>query len=315
MKYFTVKGIHGDFEISKVAFGTGSEIKNLSRGERFELFDYYYEMGGNVLDTAPGYCGGTSEKDIGAWMKERGNRDKIRISTKACHAFAGEPSRLTLKDMLEDLNLSLSQLDTDYIDLFWIHNDDPEKSVEEIIDAVNEVVATGKVNAVGCSNWTIDRIAAANKYAKENGKVGFFANQSQWSLAVPNPDYAVAYNAIVMDEKSYNWYLNNDVAVFAFSSVAQGFFSIVEKGGVEALSERSRGFWLSDDNLVRLEHVKDFMKKNNVSAAGAALGYITNNRLPGVAITSATGKEILKETLTAADTTMTADEADALHTV
>ena len=57
------------------------------------------------------------------------------------------------------------------------------------------------------------------------------------------------------------------------------------------------------------------MKKYDVTAAGAVLGYITNNRLPGVAITSATGKEILKETLTAADTTMTADEADALHTV
>ena len=315
MKYFTVKGLQGDFEVSKVAFGTGSKIKGLNREQRFELFDYFYSMGGNVLDTAPGYCGGTSEKDIGAWMKERGNRDKIRISTKACHAFAGEPSRLTLKDMLEDLQLSLSQLDTDYIDLFWLHNDDPEKPVEEIIDAISEVAATGKVHAIGCSNWTVGRIAAANKYAKETGKVGFFANQIQWSLAVPNPGYAAAYNSVVMDPESYDWYLNNGVAVFAYSSIAQGFFSIMEKGGKEALSENAAEFWLNDGNLARMEHVREFMKKHDASAAGAALGFITNNRLPGVAITSASTKAILEETLTAADTTMTADEADALFTV
>lgn len=118
-----------------------------------------------------------------------------------------------------------------------------------------------------------------------------------------------------MDDESYDWYLKNGVAVFAFSSISQGFFSIVTKGGVEALSERSAGFWVNDDNLVRVENVKKFMAEKGVSAAAAALGYITNNRLPGVAITSATSVDILKETLDAADTTMTPEEADALARV
>lgn len=315
MKYFTVKGIHGDFKASKVAFGTGSEIKGLNREERFALFDCFFAHGGNILDTAPGYCGGTSEKDIGEWIRSRGNRQDIRISTKACHAFAGEPSRLTLKDMMEDLNLSLSQLQTDYIDLFWIHNDDPEKSVEEIMDAVNEVAKTGKVNAIGCSNWKINRIEAANRYARENGMTPFFANQSQWSLARPNPIYGESYNAIMMDDESYQWYLENDLTIFAFSSVAQGFFSIAAKGGIEALSDRIRSFFLNDDNIKRLEHVKAFMEKYQVPASYPVLGYITNNRLKGVAITSATSTDILKDTLSAADAQMSADEADALFKV
>lgn len=315
MKYFTVKGIHSDFEASKVAFGTGSEIRSLSKEERFALFDFFFERGGNILDTAPGYCDGTSEKHIGEWMKLRGNRKDVRISTKACHAFAGEPSRLTLKDMMEDLELSLSQLQTDYVDLFWIHNDDPTKPVEEIMDAVDEVARTGRVNAIGCSNWKIDRIEAANRYAREKGKTCFFANQSQWSLARPNPRYAQQYNAITMDDESYDWYLKNDLTVFAFSSVAQGFFSIAAKGGIEALSERTKDFFLNDDNLKRLEHVKTFMKKYEVPASWPVLGYITNNRLKGVAITSATDVEILAETLSAADMQMTVDEADALFLV
>lgn len=145
--------------------------------------------------------------------------------------------------MLEDLELSLSQLQTDYIDLFWIHNDDVTKPVSEIIDAVNEVIKTGKVRAVGCSNWSIERIEAANNYAKEAGLYGFFANQIQWSLArVETDDYKKAFNALVMDDESYDWYVKNDVAVFAFSSVAQGFFSIAAKGGLEALPELTRQF-------------------------------------------------------------------------
>ena len=315
MKYFTVHGIHGDFSASKVAFGTGSEIKELEKEERFALFDCFFENGGNILDTAPGYCGGTSEKHIGEWMKLRGNRKQIRISTKACHSFEGEPSRLTLRDMLEDLQLSLLQLQTDYIDIFWIHNDDPTRPVEEIIDSITEVAATGKVNAIGCSNWRTDRIAAANRYARENGKISFFANQIQWSLGRPNPIYTKRYNAVAMDDESYRWYVENGMAVFAFSSIAQGFFSSAVKLGLENLPERKAEFFLNDDNLVRLEHVKEYMKTHNVPASVPVLGYITNNRLPGVAITTAKRVEDLKDTLSAADVDMTPEEADRLFMV
>ena len=316
MKQITVKGIKEDFSISRIAFGTGSVMKNLTKDEYFALFDLFYSMGGTVLDTAPGYCGGRSEKYIGEWIREHQNRDKIFISTKACHSFEGEPSRLTYKDMMDDLNQSLSQINTDYIDIFWIHNDDPSIPVERIMDDLNKVIETGKIRSIGCSNWTVERLEAANNYAKANGMNGFWSNQIQWSLAsAENGNYAKAFNALVMDEKSYDWYVKNDITIFAFSAAARGFFSIAAKDGIEAVSEQTMSFFGSEANIKRLENVKNFMAEHHCSASVPVIGYITNNRLSGVALTSASRIETLKETMEAANVEMTPEEADALYDV
>lgn len=313
MKYLTVRGCNETFDIARIALGTGSAMKALTKEQVFSVFDAYAAAGGNVFDTAPGYCGGDSERYIGEWIRLHDCRDKVFISTKACHAFPGEPSRLTLEDMMTDLQLSLSQLQTDYIDLFWLHNDDPNIPLEPIIDAINVVVATGRVRAIGCSNWSVERIAAANTYARRNGMYGFWANQIQWSLArVTSRAYIDRYNVLVMDDTSYDRYLKNDVAVFAFSSMAQGFFTVGARDGIEGVREEIRGFYENEGNLKRLERVKAYMQAHDVSASVPVLGYLISNRLPRVAITSGKTPEVIRETMRAADTEMSADEADAL---
>ena len=314
MKHIAVKGIKEDFQISRIAFGTGSVMKDLTKDEYFALFDLYAEKGGNVLDTAPGYCGGRSERYIGEWMKLHHNREKMFISTKACHAFPGEPSRLTFKDMTDDLNQSLNQLDTDYIDIFWIHNDDPAVPVEKIMDDLYRVIENGKIRSIGCSNWTVDRLEEANAYASSAGLHGFFANQIQWSLAAAETDaYARAFNALTMDDRSYDWYVKNDIAVFAFSAAARGFFSVAAAGGLEAVSETTMAFFGTPNNIKRLENVKKYMAEHNCSASVPVIGYITNNRLKGIALTSASRMSTLEETMEAANAEMTAEEADALY--
>ena len=314
MKHITVKGINEDFQISRIAFGTGSVMKDLSREEYFALFDLYAQKGGNVLDTAPGYCGGRSERYIGEWMKLHNNREQKFISTKACHAFEGEPSRLTYKDMMDDLNQSLSQLDTDYVDILWIHNDDEAVPVEQIMDDLNRVLEKGCIRSIGCSNWTVSRLEKANAYAASAGLHGFWANQIQWSLAAAETDaYARAFNALTMDNASYDWYVKNDIAVFAFSATARGFFSVAAQGGIEAVSERTMSYFGTPNNIKRLENVKKYMAEHNCSAAVPVIGYITNNRLKGVALTSASRMSTLEETMEAANAEMTAEEADALY--
>ena len=313
MKHLTVRGCFEAFDISRIVLGTGSAMKSLSKKQVFAVFDAYASKGGNVFDTAPGYCGGDSERYIGEWIRLHDCRRQMHISTKACHAFAGEPSRLTLEDMLTDLDLSLSQLQTDYIDLFWLHNDDPAVPVESIIDAVNAVVATGKVRAIGCSNWSTDRIAAANAYAKANGLHGFWANQIQWSLArVTSRDYIDRYNVLVMDDDAYQWYLENDIAVFAFSSMAQGFFSVGAAKGIEGVREEIRRFYENEGNLQRLARVRAYMSLHDVPASVPVLGYLINNRLPCVAITSGKTPEVILETMKAADWEMSVEETDQL---
>ncbi|MBR6089677.1 MAG: aldo/keto reductase [Anaerolineaceae bacterium] len=314
MKQITVNGIREDFQISRIALGTGSVMKDLEKDQVFELFDLYVSKGGNVLDTAPGYCRGRSEKNIGEWMKLQHNREQMIISTKACHAFPGEPSRLTLKDMNDDLNLSLSQLDTDYVDILWIHNDDPAVPIQQIMDDINKILESGRVRAIGCSNWTVDRLEMANAYAKSAGLHGFCANQIQWSLASAETGaYARDFNALCMDEKSYDWYVKNDIMVFAFSAAARGFFSVAVQEGIEAVSEKTMSYFGTPDNIKRLENVKKYMAEHNCSASVPVIGYITNNRLKGVALTGASRPETLLETMEAANAEMTWEEADSLY--
>ena len=315
MKTILVHGVREEFEVSRIAFGTGSALKGLEKEQFFALFDLFEAHGGTVIDTAPGYCGGKSEQYIGEWMQRKDNRKRIHISTKACHAFPGEPSRLTEKDMLEDLSLSLRQLQTDYIDVLWLHNDDPSVPVQQIMDAVQAVVETGKVRAIGCSNWATDRIEQANGYAQRSGQTCFFANQIQMSLAQPSDAYRERYNVRSMDEESYRWYLEQGLSVFAFSAMAQGFFSIAASQGIAALPPETASYFSSIKNLIRLRRVQEYMEKHHVSATVPVLGYVMGNRLPAVAIMSTTKTGNLEEIMRAAEADFTEEDADALFRV
>ena len=290
-------------------------MKALAKEQVFQLFDRFADAGGNCLDTAPGYNGGRSEAYIGEWLKLHGNRPGMIISTKACHAFEGEPSRLSRQDMENDLNQSLAAMQIDEVDLLWIHNDDIHWPVEDIIDNINVVVRTGKVRAVACSNWTIDRIEKANRHARQNGLVGFIASQIQWSLARVGEAYQKRYGALVMDDRSYDWYLQNNMPVFAFSAQAQGFFAKAVIGGIEALSAERRSFYETPDNLKRLERVKAYMHAHQVPSSVPVLGYLINNKLPCVALMSATTIDMMDEALLAEDADIAPAEADLLFTV
>ena len=316
MKYLDFQGYQEKFKVSRMALGTGSAMREFAKDDFFRMFDTFFNAGGNTFDTAPGYNRGRSAEYLGEWMEERDNRKDVVISTKICHRFEGEPSRMTAADMEKDLNECLEGLKTDYIDFLWLHSDDLERSVEEIIDNVNAAMRKGNVRAFGCSNWTVDRIAEANEYAKKSGQRGFLASQIQWSLAkVEGEAYKKDFGALVMDEKSYDWYLKNHMTVFAFSSMAQGFFAIASEKGAENLPEKTKAYFENPGNLKRLEHVMAYMKDHHCSSSVPVLGYLLNNKVNAVALTSATDTDILNDNLKAADAQMSPEEADRLYLV
>lgn len=106
----------------------------------------------------------------------------------------------------------------------------------------------------GCSNWHSERIEQANKYAEQKGLCGFSSSQIQWSLAHTTEDFDI----VIMDQKEYEYYLNSSRPIFAYASQAQGFFPKVAKGGLEALSKKTRNRFGCEDNLKRLEVLKAF---------------------------------------------------------
>jgi aryl-alcohol dehydrogenase-like predicted oxidoreductase len=155
------------------------------------VVDRYLEAGGNVLDTAEIYAawlpGGyhKSEEFLGRWLKKRGNRDGLVISTKGAHPDVNsmEVPRMSKAEVEADLNSSLKRLGLDYVDLYWLHRDAPKTPVEEILLMLEDFRKAGKIRYAGFSNFTATRAEAARLAAEKLNVPGFIGSQNQWSLA------------------------------------------------------------------------------------------------------------------------------------
>jgi aryl-alcohol dehydrogenase-like predicted oxidoreductase len=131
-------------------FGQGE-----SEGEAYRLMDAAWELGINVFDTADAYGGGRSETWIGRWRERTGN--DVLLSTKVFHSVEGDPSDrgLSRERILRQIEGSLKRFGVEQVDMYLIHEPDPETPLEQTLDALDEVVRAGKVRAIGASN--VDR--------------------------------------------------------------------------------------------------------------------------------------------------------------
>lgn len=263
-----------DLDISEVVLGSDYYGEGIDAGTAASFMDYFIEKGGNTIDTARLYTGGRSEAVIGAYLKDRGIRDKIVISTKCAHPPLGnmQKSRLSREEIESDIDLSLSALCTDYIDLLWLHRDDKSIPVGGIVESLNEMVRKGKIRYFGASNWCGERLREANEYAATHGLMGFSASQIQWSAAVPAINYDPTL--VVMDGNEYEYYKESRMPVFAFSAQAKGFFEKYDKC---CLSEKARFRYLCDENVERYRAIKEISDKTGYSISSVVLSCITNN--------------------------------------
>lgn len=150
----------------------------------FTLLDEFTALGGNAVETAHSYGDGDCERVIGQWVKERKNRESVAIITKGGHPFDGR-SRLSRECIAADLHESLHRLQTDYIDMYLLHRDDTTRAVSDIVDSLNRHYKDGKIKSFGGSNWTPERIQAANDYAREAGLEPFRVSSPNYALALP----------------------------------------------------------------------------------------------------------------------------------
>jgi aryl-alcohol dehydrogenase-like predicted oxidoreductase len=153
----------------------------------FAILDRFYEHGGRMVDTAqgysvwvPGHVGGESETVIGKWLASRGVRSDMRIATKT--GMFGKPGDLAPHKVAEELAKSLERLQTDYIDLYYAHRDEPETPVQEVIHGFDALVKQGLVREVGASNFDAERLAEAHTAAHSNGIVPYTVLQNEYNL-------------------------------------------------------------------------------------------------------------------------------------
>jgi predicted dehydrogenase/aryl-alcohol dehydrogenase-like predicted oxidoreductase len=268
MKYGRLPGI--DKPISRLVMGADNQS---SIPQASVMFDDFFERGGTCFDTAYIYGGGVCERILGQWLKNRGVREQVVILDKGAHTPFCTPEHLT-----SQLYQSLERLQTDYVDLYMMHRDNPDVPVDEFIDVLNEHVRAGRIRAFGGSNWTIARIEAANAYAQSRGLQGFAAISNNFSLArMIEPVWAGCLTA--SDAESRAWFTKTQTPLFPWSSQARGFFTGRAHPDDHSDPELVRS-WYSDDNFQRLERVNEIAKRRGVLPINIALAYVLCQPFP-----------------------------------
>nr|WP_255570227.1 aldo/keto reductase [Cohnella sp. CFH 77786] len=252
--------------------------------------DAFLAIGGNSVDTAHIYCGGQSEEVLGRYMRERGNRDRMVILTKGAHHDHNGP-RVNKEAIRRDLSESLERLQTDHVELYALHRDDPGVPVGAIIEALNEHIESGAIGAIGGSNWTWQRLQEANEYAAAHGLRGFTFSSPNLSLAKANePFWAGCVSA---DAETCTWHEKEQLPLLSWSSQARGFFTGRFSPEVRDNADIVRVFY-SDGNWERLRRAERLARERGVSAIMIALAYVMNQPFPTCALIGAQNAEELR---------------------
>ena len=203
--------------------GVGSAPELFGKGEdqaaSFAIMDRAFEAGINYFDTANSYGGGRSESYIGAWMQERKLRDRIVLSTKVFNRVGDSPDGrgLSRGQILKQIDASLRRLRTDHVDLYCIHDFDPETPLEETLSAFDEVVKAGKVRHVGAapgSKLTAPWLCETLAISKRRSLARFESIQNEYNLLARS-----------MEAEVFPVAANEGLAVTPFSPTAGGLLT------------------------------------------------------------------------------------------
>lgn len=256
------------------------------------MWDQFFALGGNAFDTAFIYGQGRMETLLGHWHRKRGVREEMVIIGKGAHTPDNFPDRIA-----PQLTQSLERLQTDRVDVYLLHRDNPDVPVDEFLDALNDELARGRIGALGASNWTLDRVRAANDHAQRRGLAGFSVVSNQFSLArMESPIWPGVEAA---SDAEFRDYLEaNGIALLPWSSQARGFFTpwadtaIAEHAGAAAgrnppqitamqptAAELART-WLSSDNVERRNRAGRLAEQYGVEMINIALAYVLQQPFP-----------------------------------
>ena len=278
MEQIQLNGI--DMKVSKAALGAAPFGTTLPERECRTLLDAFCEHGGNLVDTALIYANwepgekSSSEKVIGRWMRDRQNRHNMIISTKGGHPELNNMhiSRLSEQDIFSDIEKSLQNLKTDYVDIYFLHRDDKSKPIGEIMETLNKLIRSGKARSVGVSNWCHWRITEAREYCRVHGLADIVSSQIEFGIAQPNPgtfDPTTEY----MNSEEFEFYSGADINIFSCSSQSGGYFFNINEQGKPKLNKK----YSNAENEVRFEKVMQLSQKYGCSVAGIIVAALCSN--------------------------------------
>lgn len=271
----------------------------------FKLLDAFLAAGFDFVDTAdgysnwaPGHQGGESEIVIGKWMKARGTRARVVIATKL--GMWKRTAGLKAANIISACEGSLQRLQTDYIDLYQAHRDDPDTPQDETLEAFGKLVKEGKARAIGASNFDATRLESALKISEEGGFPRYQTLQPLYNLI--DRDFETALQPLCVEE---------EIGVFPYYALASGFLSgkYRSKKDTEGKVRGSRAeTYLNDKNLALLDRMDKIARARNANMAEVAIAWLRDRPSIVAPLASATNLEQLQSLILGATLKLTEKE-------
>jgi 1-deoxyxylulose-5-phosphate synthase len=284
--------------ISRLVLGTAG-YTDAPLDAPLDLLDSWRALGGNAIDTGRRY--GSAEHIVGRWLRARGCRDEIVLSTKGAH-YDLETGRSRVRPELitADLRGSLSALGVDSVDLYWRHRDDPAQPVGPILETLNEHKREGLIHAFGASNWSEERLDEAKAWCDSRGLESFSCSSPQLSLAVPAVEPWPGC-VTIHRPASLEWYAQTQLPVFAWSSQAAGFFAGRTNEHIEQVYD-------TEENRQRRLRANELASRRGCTGTQIALAWVLHQDFPTYAVIGPGDVDELHESVAALDIELSSEE-------
>jgi len=287
-------------EIAPLVFGGNVFGWTVNEGNSFALLDAFLDAGFNCIDTAdiyskwiPGNHGGESEAIIGSWMKTRGTREQVIIATKLGGEMGPGKKGLSKKYIFQAVESSLNRLQTDYIDLYQSHYDDPETPIEETLEAYAELIKQGKVRAIGASNFDLPRLEKSIQISHDLKIPRYESLQPLYNL-YDRAGYESTFEPLVQ---------KTGIGVIPYFSLASGFLTGKYRSEAD-LSKSPRGEgnrkYLNERGFKILAALDEVAAQYNVTPAQVSLAWLIARPSITAPIASATDLDQLNDLVKAA---------------
>lgn len=302
-------------KISPLIFGGNVFGWTLNEKESFEMLDAITELGINCIDTADVYsrwvdgnAGGESERIIGKWMKERGNRKDIILCTKVGMDMGQGGIDISEKHIKKSIDNSLNRLQTDYINLYYAHKDDEKTPPEETLGAFKDLIKKRKVQYIGASNFSAKRLRESLEVSRVNDLPAYTVFQPEYNL-LERSKFEGEIETICKEV---------NLGVATYFSLASGLLTgkYTSDRDIENSSRTSyvKKHWNERTKKI-IKVVNSIADTHNVSPAAVALSWVLHRPAVSAPIVSATKKEHLTAFKEAATLELTLLEIDTLNNI
>ncbi len=286
-------------EVAPLAFGGNVFGWTTDEPTSFALLDAFVDAGFNLIDTADiystwveGHRGGESETILGKWLQRSGKRAKVVIASKVGKEMGPSSQGLSKNYILQAVEDSLRRLQTDYIDLYQSHADDPDTPLEETLEAYDQLIKQGKVRAIGASNYSAERLAQSLEASEQTGYPRYESLQPLFNL-YDREDYEKELEPLCLEK---------GIGVISYFSLGSGFLTGKYRSTAD-LSNRARGSfvekYLNERGFRIVEALDNIAQEHNMTPAQVALAWLISHPSITAPIASATNLKQLSELLEA----------------